>query len=214
MFRRLLIPSLLLFAFTAGSASAQSQEWYVGGRLSWVGSSSTSGELGDTGSELVLDSGFGAEINSTLLISDRFAVEFSAGVSVAELALEDGVWDGIDAGGVWLVPLTAIAQYHHPIYGQWDPYVGLGVTWIVPIYRQANAVTEAGIEELEFEGSLGLAAQLGVNYQMDHKWYANIDLRYLGSSLDVRVRTDEGDLPPVTMDVNPFVISLGIGYKF
>lgn len=214
MFRRFLVPTLLLIPLAAVSASAQSPELYVGGRLSWVDSGSTSGELGDTGSELVVDSGLGIEANATLLFSERFAFEFSAGASVPGLTFDGGDWDGIDAGGLWLVPLIAAVQYHHPIYGQWDPYVGLGVAWIVPSYRQTNSVTEAGIEEIEFEGGPGVAAQLGVNYHMDHKWYANIDLRYLGSSLDVRVRTDEGDLPPVTMDVNPFVFSLGFGYKF
>jgi outer membrane protein W len=49
---------------------------------------------------------------------------------------------------------------------------------------------------------------------MDNRWYLNIDLRYLGTSLDAQVRTDEGDLPTVTLDAKPLVISLGFGYKF
>jgi outer membrane protein W len=214
VFRRLIAPSLFVLGLAAGSASAQSPGWYAAGRLSWVSSGTTSGELGDKGSALKLRSGLGAEINGTLLFSGNFAVEFSAGASVAELTFDGGDWSGIDAGGLWLVPLTAVVQYHFPVYGQWDPYGGLGLTWIMPVYRQPNAVTEAGIQELEFEGELGPAAQLGVNYHMDHRWYANIDLRYLGSSLDARVRTDEGDLPPVTLNVKPLVISLGFGYKF
>jgi outer membrane protein len=59
-----------------------------------------------------------------------------------------------------------------------------------------------------------VAAQIGANYQMDNRWYLNIDLRYLGTSLDAQVRTDEGDLPTVTLDAKPLVISLGFGYKF
>jgi outer membrane protein len=182
--------------------------------LSWVDSGTTSEELGDTGGSLVLDSAFGAEFDATMLFADNLAIEFSVAASVPGLAIDGGDWDGLDAGGLWLVPLTAIAQYHPPIYGLWDPYVGLGVTWIVPYYRQPNAVTEAGIEEIEFDGGLGFAAQLGLNYHLDHRWFANVDLRYLGASLDARVRTDEGDLPPVSLDVKPLVISLGLGYKF
>jgi outer membrane protein len=214
VYRRHVLTSLFVLAFAAGNTSAQSPDWYAGGRLAWVSSGTTSEELGDTGGALVLESAFGVEVNSTVLISDAFAIEFSAGASVPRLEIDGGDWDQLDAGGLWLVPLTAIAQYHPPIYGQWDPYVGLGVTWIVPIYRQPNAVTEAGIQELEFEGGLGMAAQLGVNYHLDHRWYANADLRYLGASLDARVRTDGGDLPTVTMNVKPFVVSLGFGYKF
>jgi outer membrane protein W len=59
-----------------------------------------------------------------------------------------------------------------------------------------------------------VAAQLGVNYQMDHRWYVNVDLRYFGTLLDARVRTEEEDFPTVTLDIKPLVISIGFGYKF
>ena len=214
MFRRLLIPSLLLFVFTAGSASAQSLEWRWGGRLSWVNAGTTSDELGDTGGVLKLHSGYGFELDTALDFSDRFAVELSIGASTHRLCVVGGDWGDVDAGRLWLVPLTAIAQYHHPVYGPWDPYLGLGVTWIVPLYNESQELTDAGVQELDFDGGAGLAAQLGVNYQIDHRLYANIDLRYLGSSLDASMRTHEGDLPPVGLNVNPFVVSLGFGYKF
>jgi outer membrane protein len=214
VFRRILIPSLLLFAFTAGTASAQSPEWRWGGRLSWVGSGATSEELGDTGGGIKLHSGYGFELDAALRFSDRFGVELSVGVSTHRLCVVGGDWGDIDGGRLWLVPLTVIAQYHQPVYGPWDPYFGLGVSWIVPLYSESQELTDAGVRALDLDGGAGLAAQLGVNYHLDHRWYANVDLRYLGSSLDARVRMDEGDLPPVALDVNPVVVSLGFGYKF
>ena len=197
-----------------GSVSAQSPEWRYGGRVSWVNNGTTSEELGDTGGTLDLQSGLGVEFDATVMFSDRFGVEFSIGASAPRLHINGGDWDDIDAGRVWLVPLTAIAQYHHPVYGPWDPYVGLGVSWVAPFYNTPTDVKEAGIERLEFEGGAGVAAQIGVNYQMDNRWYANIDLRYFGTSIDAQVRTDEGDLPTVKLDMKPVVISLGFGCKF
>lgn len=212
--RRPLLPTLVLVLLAASSASAQSPEWYWGGRVSWVNASATSDELGDADGELKMHSGWGFDVDATLMVTDGFGVELSVGSSTHRICLTGGDWGDIDAGRLWLAPLTAIAQYHPPIYGQLDPYLGLGATWTVPVYSQPNAVTEAGIQELDFDGGLGVAAQLGVNLHLDHRWLANLDLRYLGSSLDVRVRTDEGDLPPVVLDIEPFVVSLGFGYKF
>ena len=148
------------------------------------------------------------------MFSDLFGVEFSIGTSSHRLELGGGDLGTIDAGRLWLVPLTAIAQYHHPIYGPWDPYVGLGITWAAPFFSMSSDASNAGVERMDLEGGPAIAAQIGVNYQMDNRWYANIDLRYTGTSLDAQVRIDEENLPTIKLDIKPLVISLGFGYKF
>jgi len=211
---RRLCSTVFVLTTVAGIASAQSPEWRYGGRVSWINAGTSSGELGETGSTLDLRSGPGVEFDATLMFSDLFGVEFSIGTSAHRLELSGGDLGTIDAGTLWLVPLTAIAQYHYPIYGPWDPYVGLGLTWAAPLFRESGEASDAGIEEMEFDGEPAVAAQIGVNYQMDNRWYANIDIRYSGTSLDVQVRTDGENLPTVKLDIKPLAISLGFGYKF
>jgi outer membrane protein len=212
--RRLLISLAVVLLTVAGSASAQSPEWRSSGRGSWVNADATSQDLGDTGGALTLHSGFGFELDATLMFSDRFGVEFSAGASAHRLCVVGGDWGDVDAGRVWLLPLTAIAQYHHPVYGPWDPYVGVGFSWVLPHYKVSGELSDAGVERLEFDGGAGVAAQLGINYQMGPRWYANIDVRYFGTSLDAHLRTTEEDFPTVTLDIEPLVVSIGFGYKF
>jgi len=212
--QRLLFSTVFVLVAIAGIASAQSPEWRYGGRVSWVNAGTSSDELGDTGSTLDLQSGLGVEFDATLMFSDQFGVELSVGASAHRLQVSGGDLGTIDAGRLWLVPLTAIAQYHHPVYGPWDPYVGLGLTWAAPFYKESEDASDAGIEEMEFEGGPAIAAQIGVNYQMDNRWYANVDLRYSGTSVDAQVRTDQEDLPTVKLDIKPLVVSLGFGYKF
>ena len=72
----------------------------------------------------------------------------------------------------------------------------------------------AGVEQLDFEGNPGIAAQIGVNYTVNNRTSANFDVRYLGTTLDARVRTDEGDFEPVTLDIKPWVIGVGFQYRF
>ena len=213
MRRSRLAALVILFTFAAASAPAQSSGWRYGGRVSWSNAGTTSEALGDTGNTLELQSGLGVEFDATLMFSDRFAVELSVGAAAPRVSLDTGA-DASDGGRVWLVPLTAIAQYHHPVYGPWDPYVGLGVTWVLPFYDVSSDLKDAGVERLEFEGGPGPVAQIGTNYQMDNRWYLNIDLRYFGTSLDAQMRTGDGDLPTVTLDAKPLVFSLGFGYKF
>jgi outer membrane protein len=201
-------------AFAAGSATAQTADWRFGGRALWVNAATTSQVLESTGISLDLRSGPGAEIDATLMFSDRFAAEFSIAGSAHRLDLADGDGNCTDCGLVWLVPLTVIGQYHYPVYGPWDPYVGLGVTWIAPFRSGSCDLADAGLEGLDLEGEPAFEVQLGVNYQMDNRWYANIDLRYSGASIDARATTEDRDVPPVTLDINPFVIGIGVGCKF
>ena len=182
MVRRTVILYLVTIVAVVGGASAQSPEWRYGGRISWVDSKTTSEELGETGSSLELDSGLGVEFDATVIFSDRFGIELSAGASAPRFRLT-GEEGSVDGGRVWLVPLSAIAQYHHPVYGPWDPYVGLGISWVVPIYKLSGDLEDSGVERLEIDGGFGGVAQIGTNYQMDNRWYMNIDLRYFGTSM-------------------------------
>ena len=214
--KRLIFVSFLLAIFVgaAGTADAQTPEWRYGGRVLWVGAGTISGELGDTGSRPDLSSGPGLEFDATAMFSDVIGVELSVGVSGHRLDLVGGDWNGIDGGWVWLMPLTALAQYHLQVYGPWDPYFGLGITWVQPFSSLSSDLQDAGVEDLDVKGGAGLAAQIGTNYQMNSRWYANVDISYLGASIESTVRTDEGDLPTVTLDIKPWVFALGFGYKF
>jgi len=212
--RRLLIASIVVLVVATGTVFAQTPGSRYGGRVSWVNAGATSEELGNSGGALTLHSGWGFELDATLMFSDRFGVELSVGASAHRLCLSGGDWGDIDAGRVWLIPVNAIAQFHPPVYGPWDPYIGVGVSWVPPISNESAELSDAGVDSLDLDGGVGVAAQVGINYQLDHRWYANIDLRYSGASLDARVRTAEEDLPTVTLDISPFTVSLGFGYKF
>ena len=214
MRNRPLWTTLFIILLLAATASAQSPGSRYGVRLSWVNASAQSDELGDSGMWLDLQSGLGGEFDATLMFSDRFAVELSVGVSAHRLRILGGDSGEIDGGSLWLMPWTAIGQYHHPVYGPWDPYVGLGISWSVPFYDNSKAVNDAGFDEIDFEGGPAVVAQIGANYQLDNRWYANLDLRYAGTSFDVRVSSEEEDYPTVSLDTKPVVVSLGIGYKF
>ena len=214
MRQRNLFVIIFFLVAVADIASAQSTEWRYGGRVSWVNAGTSSDVLGDTGSTLDMRSGPGFEFDATLMFSEVFGVELSIGGSAHQMEFSGGEFGTVDAGRLWLVPLSAIAQYHHPIYGPWDPYAGLGITWAAPFFNMSEDASDAGVERMDFDGGPAIAAQIGVNYQMDTRWYANIDLRYTGTSLDAQVKTAEEDIPTVTLDATPLMISFGLGYKF
>jgi outer membrane protein len=212
----------LLVVLGACAVEAQTADWMLGGRGLYVAAATESSLLGETDSRLELDAGGGFDLHATLDIFDRLAAQVSVGASSHRLeAVTAGSCCGggsggerVDGGRVWLVPVSLLLQYHHPVYGEWDPYVGLGVVWTYPVYDLSRELEAAGVERLDFDGGAGFAAQIGANYALDTHWRASVDLRYLGVSLDARVRTAEGDLEPVSLDANPWVFGLGFAYRF
>jgi outer membrane protein len=208
--------AVLAAGLAGGVASAQAADWEIGGRALAVKAAASTAEIAGLGAALEIDDGFGLEIDATLLISELVTAEISAAVSRHELRLaEAGACCGAtDGGEVWILPITVLVRYHLPVYGPWDPYAGLGLTWAAPYYDLAPELEEAGVERLDLEGGVGLAAQLGVGYTIDARWRANLDLRHLGYSFDARVRTAAGDLAPASLDLEPWVLSLGLGYRF
>jgi len=212
---RLLIPVVLLAALVVcGPADGQTPEWRLGGSANYVSAEATSSAVGDTGYQLKLDSGPGVEFDASVMFTERIGAEFSVGVSAHRLKAFGDECCALDGGRVWLVPITALAQYHHPIYGEWDPYIGLGVGWVPAFYSISGDLRDTGLERLDFDGDIGLAFQIGVNYQLDNHWYANLDLQSTQVSLEARAKTAETDYPPVELKINPFTIGLGFGYKF
>ncbi len=209
------IPALLFALIAVPAMSiAQTSEWRLGGRVLYVSAEATSEIVGDTGYQLKLDSGPGIEFDANVMFSERFGAEFSIGTSAHRLKAIETDCCSLDGGRVWLVPITAIALYHHPIYGEWDPYIGLGVGWYPPFYSISGDLQNTDVERLDFDGEVGLAFQIGVNYQLDNRWYANFNLRSTQVALEARVTSSGTDYPPVKLNINPFTIGLGIGYKY
>jgi len=216
MKRRLMVVSLCAFLAGATAVSAQDSEWRLGGRLLYLTGGAASPEVGDTGASLELGAGGGLEGNAVASFSEMFAVEFTLGVTLQSLDVigTDTCCGSIDGGWVWLVPVTAVAQFHIPVYGKWDPYLGAGIAWTYPYGDLSSDIEDAGVQDIDFKGTVGLAAQGGVNLTLNNRWYANFNVRYLGVSLEATVTTDDGELEPVDLDIEPWVFGIGFGYRF
>ena len=216
MHRILTASCVSLFLAASMTVSAQDAKWRQGGRVLYVTGGAISQEVGDTGASLELGTGIGLEYLAVARFSEMFSAEFAIGASAQDLnAIGDHTCcGGIDGSRLWLFPLTALGQFHIPVYGKWDPYVGLGAAWTMPYYKLSDDLNANGVDDIDFKGTLGLAAQVGVNLTLDNRWYANLDVRYLGVSLEADVVFDDGNIDTVDLDTKPWVIGFGFGYRF
>lgn len=139
------------------------------------------------------------EVDVTRYLSPLFAVELIAATAGHEVTA-----DGTSIGSVSHVPPTLLFQVRPLREGKFQPYLGLGGN-VTFFYGQSGA-----LEDLDFGTSVGWAGQGGFDVLMGERGLFNVDVKYIDIGTTVELDgTEVADL-----DVNPWVIGLGFGYRF
>jgi outer membrane protein len=126
-----------------------------------------------------------------------------------------------DLGSVNILPPILSAQWHFLPDQTFDPYVGAGVTYVHAFDRTLTAQTAVGPRSIHIErNSWGPAIQAGFDVNLQDKWQINFDVKKLWFSTDVSLDT-QGALGTKTgfqkidsLDINPWVVSVGFGKRF
>lgn len=113
---------------------------------------------------------------------------------------------GAKAGHIKALPPSLMLQYHFTDLGAFKPYVGLGVNYTI-FSKRSNIL--GGAAEVE-KDSVGLAAQVGVDYLIDKNWSVNLDVKYIQMETDVKV----GGTKVGRVDLDPLTVGVGVGYRF
>jgi outer membrane protein len=146
---------------------------------------------------------FVPELDFTYFFTKNIAAELILGTAKHDVKLEGGA----DLGHVWLLPPTLNLQYHF-YANDFKPYVGAGVNYTI-----FYGVDNGDVSNMEYDNSFGFSLQAGLDYNLNDKWFLNLDVKKLLLSTDVTVDTGSGILP-VEVDINPFIVGFGVGMKF
>lgn len=108
------------------------------------------------------------------------------------------------------LPPMLSAQYHFDIpKSPIKPYVGLGVNFtLISDVNLQVANTELDLSDSSF----GLSFGAGVDYKVTEKIYVNLDYKHVDLNADVKVKSNGAKL--TTVQVDPNLFSVGVGYRF
>jgi len=110
-------------------------------------------------------------------------------------------------GSTKQLPPTVSVQYYFNPAQKFRPYVGAGLNYTV-FFNDTTIPSLGG--DLELDDSFGLAVQAGFDYDINDKWFLNADVRYINIETTATVEA----IGSSDVDINPTVISVGVGYKF
>jgi outer membrane protein len=120
-------------------------------------------------------------------------------------------------GSVNLLPPTLTAQWHFNPDETIDPYLGAGVTYSHSFDR--NLTFSQGAlagQPIKIDRSMfGPALQAGIDINLKDGWLINADVKYIWMDTDVKAIVSGNTWTKIdSLDINPWVIGIGIGKKF
>lgn len=112
------------------------------------------------------------------------------------------------------LPPTLVAQYYFgDAQSKLRPYIGVGVNFTNFFDNEFTNDLDGALTDLSLSNSWGVAAQVGLDYNINKNWMVNASVWYAQITTDVSFNL--GDAPVVVeTDIDPWVYMVSVGYKF
>jgi outer membrane protein len=166
----------------------------------------------NTGLRLDVDSNTQLGLNFAYFLTDNWNIEVLAATPFKHDIEIVGVGP---LGETTHLPPTVTANYFFlDDSSAFQPYAGIGLNYTIFFDEGFTDASEAGgFADLDLDASFGLSAQLGFDYMLNDEWFINASARYIDISTDATF-TAGGAPGSVTVDIDPYVYTLSVGYKF
>ncbi|ETF03358.1 membrane protein [Advenella kashmirensis W13003] len=193
-------------------------DWIVKAGLTSVMPTSDNGTVGKAiaprGIGLDIDSSTRPSFSLTYMATRHLGIELLAAAPFQHDIRGDAPDLGGDIGRIGKtrhLPPTLSLQWHFLPDAAVQPYVGVGVNYTTFFHtKPTGALRELGVEKLTLSDSWGLAAQVGADVRLSENWFMNASVRYI--DIKTKVRIDGTKIG--TAKVNPWVATIGVGYRF
>ncbi len=183
------------------SASAAEGDWLA--RFGFADVSPNDGSSGVVADDAIgVDSGSSLYVNGVYMLRENIGIELLAALPFSHDVTLDGV--GKIAEVDHLPPTLSVTR-HFNVESNVRPYVGAGINYTTFMDEKAVAV----VDSIKLDDSWGLAAQAGVDVDINDKWFFNASVRYI--DIDTTAKTNLGN---IDVDIDPWVYSLGVGVRF
>jgi outer membrane protein len=177
--------------------------------------------LGGGTSELKVDDNTQLGLTFNYMLSNKLGIEVLAATPFSHTASGTGVLAGLDIADIKHLPPTVSAVYYLGDNNKFNPYLGAGINYTIFFDEDltSEAVTTLATLNLtggdvELDDSWGLAFQAGFDYQINEKWLFNASIRWIDINTEAKIKFDAGDEITADVDIDPYVYTVAIGYKF
>jgi outer membrane protein len=203
--------------FAAGAAGAQTLDYQPKAAGHWIVDLRVTDVSPETNDAVVTASGAATGLHVKVtdsvvptlgfsyFITDHIAVEAILGTSNHAIHAVGGGTD-LKVYKTWVLPPVVALQYHFMPKARFSPYVGGGVNAM--FFYDGKGENNMSVR---LKNGVGGALQAGADYAIAGPWVANFDVKQIFFNTDAKIN---GGALKSSVDLNPLVISLGVGRKF
>lgn len=160
------------------------------------------------------------EVGSNIIPEIDFSYYFTKNFA-AELILATGTKHDVkvkpitssnnsNLGSINILPPTLTLQWHFNPDNTFDPYIGLGATYARVMDNRLDLCCTNNLPIHVERNNFGPTVQVGFDYNLDETYSVNFDVKKSWLEMDVKTGASLID----TLDVDPWIVSFGVGYKF
>lgn len=155
-----------------------------------------------SGFEAEYSTAFAPEVDITFFMSRNMAFELMLATTKHEVELDNGA----DLGEVSLIPPTLSLQYHF-FLDDFKPYIGAGIAYTIFYGEDAG-----DLDDIEYKNDFGYSIQAGVDYNLNDKWFLNLDFKKMFLKTEITPNNDNSSTVEANLD--PLFLGFGVGMKF
>lgn len=165
---------------------------------------------------------FNADNNTQLgltfgyMVTDNIGVELLAATPFRHKVSLNGAAVNGNIATVRDLPPSLMTQYYFgDKQDKLRPYLGLGVNYTTFFDEKFNDNgKEAGLSNLSLKDSWGVAAQAGLDYNLDAHWMLNMSVWWMNIETKTRFDDANGNHHSIDTRLDPWVFMFGAGYRF
>jgi outer membrane protein len=192
-------------AADAGFKTKEAGDILIRARGLWV-APDESASVTPLGGDVSVGNDVVPEVDFSYFVTDNIALELIAATTRHKVSHTP---TGIDLGKVSLLPPTLTVQYHPLPKAQLSPYVGAGLNYT--FFYNEDAASGSPVTSVHYDNHIGYALQAGVDYAIGGNWSVNLDVKKIFLKTDVSLN---GGAIKADVDLDPWIVGVGVGYRF
>lgn len=164
--------------------------------------------LGGT-NNLSVDSGASLTINVGYMLTKNVALDILGAWPFKHDIQGEGALAGLGKiGETKHLPPTVSLQYHFSPKASIRPFVGAGINYTTFFEDKHTGALDGS--PLDLDDSWGFAVQAGVDFDINKKWFASVDVRYM----DIETTATSGTAGTFDVNIDPWVVGISLGTTF
>lgn len=207
------ILALLVLGSVFTAFSQEKGEWRVRLRGTAV-VPDESAKISTIGGTVDISSTVIPELDFTYFLANYLSANLILGTTRHSVEAKSTALGDVDLGKVWLLPPTLTFLYHLPVSKGILPYAGAGVNYTI-FYGVKDG---PAIAKTKYDNQFGFAAQIGGDFDINKNLFLNVDVKKIWLKTDATVTTiptvADGATVVADTKINPWLISVGLGWKF